>query len=70
MAGLDKAGADAMMKVLKKNRTLLELDIRFNRIRLDGAQQLAAGLRENDVLQTLKVKKRADNMEIDRLTCI
>lgn len=56
MAGLAKAGSEAMMKALKHNRTLRELDISFNRIPVEGAAFLANGLKENDVLQYLKVK--------------
>lgn len=55
MAGLAKAGSEAMMKALKQNRTLKELDICFNRIPVEGAVFLAKGLKENDVLQLLKV---------------
>lgn len=55
MAGLAKAGSEAMMKALKHNRTLRELDISFNRIPVEGAAFLANGLKENDVLQYLKV---------------
>lgn len=56
MAGLAKAGSEAMMKALKHNRTLRDLDISFNRIPVEGAAFLANGLKENDVLQCLKVR--------------
>lgn len=63
MAGLAKAGSEAMMKALKHNRTLKELDISFNRIPVEGATFLASGLKENDVLQQLKVIKFACSSE-------
>lgn len=55
MNGLGLAGAEAMGKALKVNRTLLDLDISFNRIPEEGAGHMAVGLQVNDVLQSLKV---------------
>lgn len=55
MAGLGKLGAQAIMEALKHNRTLIELDISFNRIPIEGANFIAAGLRHNDTLKVLKV---------------
>lgn len=55
MAGLGKAGAEAMGLALKQNRTLLELDISYNRIPVEAAAAIAAGVKENDTLKTLKV---------------
>lgn len=55
MAGLGKQGAQAIADALDNNRTLLELDISFNRIPIEGARSIASGLQSNDVLQVLKV---------------
>ena len=55
MAGLGKQGATALMDALQDNRTLIELDISFNRIPLEGAKDIAEGLKDNDTLKVLKV---------------
>ena len=55
MNGLGSEGAEAMGKALKVNRTLLQLDLSFNRIPQIGAGYLAVGLQTNDTLQGLKV---------------
>lgn len=57
MNGLGKDGAEAMGKALRVNRTLLELDISFCRISLEGAAHIAYGLQTNETLTTLKVRE-------------
>jgi len=59
MGGLGKPGAEALSLALKNNRTLLELDISYNRIPMEGAHSIAAGLKVNDVLKRLKVSKNS-----------
>lgn len=49
MVGFVKVGLEVMMKVLKYNRILRELDISFNWILVEGVVFLVNGLRENDV---------------------
>lgn len=55
MAGLGFQGGQHVGEVFRHNRTLLELDVSYCRISADGIPHLAAGLRENDILQVLKV---------------
>ena len=55
MNGLGSEGAEAMGKALKVNRTLLQMDLSYNRIPEVGAGYLAVGLQTNDTLQGLKV---------------
>lgn len=55
MAGLGKAGAESVAAALKNNRTLLHLDISYNRIPIEGAHALATGIKDNDTLTTLMV---------------
>ena len=57
MNGLGQDGAECMGKALKTNRTLLQLDISFNRIPERGAGFIAVGLQTNDVLQGIKVSQ-------------
>ena len=59
MNGLGQAGAECMGKALKNNRTLIQLDVNFNRINERGAGFIAVGLQTNDVLQGLKVRQSA-----------
>jgi hypothetical protein len=55
MAGIGFSGCTLVGELLKSNRTALELDISFCRIPVAGVAPIANGLRENDVLQVLKV---------------
>ena len=55
MNGFGVEGAKAIGTALKSNRTLLELDLSHNRVPEEGATEIAQGMRENDVLQILKV---------------
>lgn len=55
MNGLGDSGAAAMGEALKENRTLVELDMRNNRITINGVKPLFEGIVENDALQTIKV---------------
>ncbi|PVD26156.1 hypothetical protein C0Q70_13825 [Pomacea canaliculata] len=55
MAGLGFQGGQHVGEVFRHNRTLLELDVSYCRISADGIPHLAAGLRENDILQVLKI---------------
>lgn len=64
MNGLGLEGAVAMGKALKNNRTLLQLDLSFNRIPEAGAGHIAVGLQTNDTLQGLKVSGRNSSMTI------
>ena len=56
MNGLGQEGALAIGKALKNNRTLIQLDLSYNRITETGAGHVALGLQTNDTLQGLKVK--------------
>ena len=58
MAGLGSSGCVLIADVLKSNRTVMELDVSYCRIPVSGATHIAAGLRENDVLQVFKVSKQ------------
>ena len=64
MNGLGLDGAECMGKALKTNRTLLQLDISFNRIPERGAGFIAVGLQTNDVLQGIKVSLRTDHWHV------
>ena len=55
MAGLGSSGCVLIADLLKTNRTVMELDVSYCRIPVSGAAHIAAGLRENDVLQVFKV---------------
>ena len=54
-----------MGKALKTNRTLLQLDISFNRIPERGAGFIAVGLQTNDVLQGIKVSQWVEHRSGD-----
>lgn len=56
MNGFGYDGADVLGKALNQNRTLRELNVAHNRIPEKGAILIAAGLRNNDTLKTLRVR--------------
>ena len=55
--GLGDSGALALSRCLRRNVQLTNLDITNNRISAVGAKLLASGLRNNGVLNVLKVIK-------------
>ncbi|KAL8608641.1 hypothetical protein ACOMHN_002870 [Nucella lapillus] len=55
MAGVGNSGCSLVGDVLKNNRTVLEFDLSYCRIPINGIPHLANGLRENDVMQIFKV---------------
>lgn len=55
MNGFGMKGAEALEDMLRENHTLLELDISFCRIPLQGAPHIAAGIQNNDALEKLNV---------------
>lgn len=55
MNGMGLDGSCEMGKALKQNRSLLELDISYNRLPQEGITCIASGLQANDTLRTLKV---------------
>ena len=56
--GLSDDGAAALGRCLRLNKMLLHLDVSNNRISAAGARVMAAGLKKNDCLQTLRVRPR------------
>ena len=61
--GLGMQGALALSECLKENCCLKEIDITCNRISGRGLELIASGLRSNESLTTLKVRKRFKNNE-------
>ena len=57
-------GPEALGKVLRVNRTLLHLDLRWNYIRKDSAISLAEAVMANKTLKVLKL----GNINIDYIT--
>ena len=55
--GFGREGSKALSLALKKNRTLQELDLSYNRMVDEDIEVLAQGLMENEALKTLAVCK-------------
>ena len=55
MNGFGLEGAKALEEALRQNHTLLELNISYCRIPLEGAPHIASGLQHNDCLTHLDV---------------
>ena len=57
MNGFGLEGAKALEEALRQNHTLLELNISYCRIPVEGAPHIAAGLENNDHLTHLDVSR-------------
>ena len=57
--GFGYEGSLAAGEMLARNKYLREIDFSNNRINWDGIKHIAKGLRENDTLEVLKVRKES-----------
>lgn len=70
MNGFDNEGAFAVADIIKRNTTLLNLDVSYNRIGTPGAQVIAKALETNDSLKILKVSVCVGNFFRHNRQCL